>query len=111
MPHAINSYVLTGTKSCFDKAIHVHGAVINLLCGFCCKHSGAVTKSDVSGSILYGSKCQKSYVRMTLTFALDAAFSKCIHSGVCVVGGGGTTENINIRALSIVLAIHNVYMQ
>ena len=51
-----NSHVLNGPNPCFNIAIRDSCALINLICGFYCKHSGAVTKCDVSVSNMHGSK-------------------------------------------------------
>ena len=66
MSHAINSRVLTGTNPCINKAIHV------LL-----MHSFAVLQISIPGaSQKLTSSSVTCTVAITLSFALEAAFSK-----------------------------------
>ena len=50
--------------------------IINLLCGFLNMHSTAATKSDVGIKNVRGSKRKSVTSKITLFYALEAAYSK-----------------------------------
>ena len=73
MSHVVNSHILTGPNACFNKANGM--LLIRGFCYFICKHSGAVTKSDVIRGKGHSRKSNFRDFKM-MSFALGEVFLK-----------------------------------